>query len=103
MKELERAAVNLNDLLAGIPGKENEMASIGVTEDDFFALAEAANQAHQARRFNDAKTLDKLARKVNAALAHANPVIAGPRKRGVHSGAPPKLRWQDVPSTINAG
>lgn len=78
------------------------MASINVTEDDFFALASAANQAHRARRFEDAKNLDRLARKANAALAHANPVIAGPRKSGVHSGAPPKLRWQDVPSTIDA-
>ena len=78
------------------------MASISVTEDDFIALATAANCAHQAGRFEEAKSLDKLARKANAALAHSAPILSGPRRKGVHSGAPPKLRWQDVPSTILA-
>lgn len=78
------------------------MASISVTEDDFIALATAANCAHQSRRFEEAKSLDKLARKANAALANSTLILSGPRRKGVHSGAPPNLRWQDVPSTILA-
>lgn len=72
------------------------MASINISEADFETLANAADEANQKGDMAAAISLDKLARKVNAALANAgmNPyVLAGARK-------PKPITWQEVPSTL---
>lgn len=74
------------------------MAMINVGEDDFVAAAYAAQVEwdHGSRKV--AAQLDKLARKINAALATQRT-----HRRMGHLAAGfgvQKLRWQDVPSTI---
>lgn len=71
------------------------MASINVTEKDFEAVATAAMDAEESGDMDHAKALDKVARKINAALsaqtaARANPF---PTYRT-------KTSWRDMPSTL---
>lgn len=73
------------------------MANISVSEDDFTALADAANDAQASGNHRQASRLDTLARKANAALSSART-----RRRCASSGAPPAppLSWRDVDSVI---
>lgn len=68
------------------------MAAINVSEEDFCALSEAANTALKRGDRRAALALDKVARKINAALSNAR----GPRGFNRSSG----LSWTDVPSTL---
>lgn len=72
------------------------MASINISEADFETLATAADDANQKGDMVAAVALDKLARKVNAALANASMngyTLAGARK-------PKAITWQEVPTTL---
>jgi hypothetical protein len=73
------------------------MASISIRETDFDVVATAALSAFQRGSWTDAAALDRLARKINAALAsdRATRVTAGGMAslRGT-------LTWQDVPSVL---
>lgn len=73
------------------------MANISVSESDFSVLFEAANLAKDSNQLNLARALDKLARKANAALTAAKTARELPHWPGQRI---PKLRWQDVPSTL---
>lgn len=67
-----------------------------ITEEDFAALAWAANVALNAGDAVLANRLDCMARKANAALAYqANAHLA------IWAKAPRALRWTEVPSTLN--
>lgn len=74
------------------------MANINVSEADFQALAEAAEQAQRLGDRNAAEALDKIARKMNAALSNAS--VSGPMVRFAREHK--KLTWRDVPSTLDA-
>lgn len=72
------------------------MASINVGETDFDTLAGAAIDARDRGDIEQARQLDKLARKVNAALTgqsafRLTTMMGMPRR---------PVRWQDMPSTI---
>jgi len=73
------------------------MATINVGEDDFLAVALAAASAKDEGDMDQARALDKIARKINASLSSAATKqyrwLGGSTKRE-------PLRWQDVPSTI---
>jgi hypothetical protein len=70
------------------------MASINVTEIDFSLVATAAFDARDAGRDEAAHGLDKLARKINAALSNAR-VSRSPFGKPTKS-----LTWRDVPSVF---
>jgi hypothetical protein len=73
------------------------MASINISEDDFMAVALAAGRAEDEGDMVAAYALDKIARKINAALTGAIPE----RKIAqAMSGASSTIRWQDMPSTL---
>lgn len=74
------------------------MANISVSESDFSALFEAANLAKDSGLQKLAVALDRLARKTNAALSTAKSNRELPRWPGQRV---PKMRWQDVPSTLD--
>jgi hypothetical protein len=69
----------------------------GISEDDFSALANAAQRAMEAGEAEEARALDKLARKANAALSNdkyrSAGAAAGFGARGIG--------WRDVPSTLS--
>ena len=68
------------------------MAIISVSDADFSALFEAANDAKRTGNERQATALDHLARRVNAALGSASvPNVTGQRKG---------LTWKDVPSVL---
>ena len=69
------------------------MASITISEADFAALFIAANRANENGDTEQAKILDKIARKMDAALSRDKAV----RLMGVE---PMSLTWKDVPSTL---
>jgi hypothetical protein len=70
------------------------VASINISEGDFNAIAGAALDARDAGKMIEARALDKIARKINAALSSA-------RYKAVKFGSGSKpIRWWDVPSTI---
>ncbi len=71
------------------------MASVNVGEADFDAVASAAWEAKAAGREDEAKALDKLARKINAALATATAGKATSLRN------PTPLSWTDVPSVFD--
>lgn len=72
------------------------MTSISVTEKDFEVLASAAVDAFERGDEQAAKAIDKVARKINAALSNqAARKAAGPWARGSSN-----LTWKDVPSTL---
>lgn len=71
------------------------MATVTMTERDFDHLVSAANFAKERGDMEEANALDKIARKLNAALTIE-------KYRGVRwaSGSATKMTWQDVPSTL---
>lgn len=71
-------------------------ASISVTDDDFMVVAMAANQAQRDGDDVRAAALDKIARKMNAALSTES--TKGYRWMG--SGQRHKVSWRDMPSTL---
>ena len=73
------------------------MASINISEDDFNVLAAAANDANARGDQEQADALDKIARKVNAALSKNQWATSVVRLVGV---APKPLSWRDMPSTL---
>ena len=75
------------------------MAHINVSEADFYALARAAREAQRGGDAEQAAVLDKLARKVNAALAAHSPERMTRRRAGL--AVAPAIRWEDTPSTLD--
>ena len=69
------------------------MATINVSESDFAEVAGAANDAKRRGDMDSANNLDKIARKINAALANGS--VRHPMIRGQQG-----LTWRDVPSTL---
>ena len=70
------------------------MAAVNVSESDFDAVASAANYADMQGDREQALALDKLARKINAALSSREA-----RKNFPNAQRSP-FTWQDVPSTL---
>jgi hypothetical protein len=74
------------------------VASVNVSEDEFFDVANAANRAQDAGDRELARRLDKLARKMNAALSARNTYnLVGNLGRSLRSKI---LNWKDVPTTL---
>lgn len=72
------------------------MASInGVSEDDFTALAFAAQRAKDAGRESEAEALDKMARKASASLTNAKYADIA-----VFAPGYTPMTWKRVPSTL---
>lgn len=75
------------------------MPSINVSEQDFLVVAIAAHAAMNYSDPGQAAALDKIARKINAALTGAMPerkiATAASGRRSV-------VRWTDVPSVFDA-
>lgn len=67
----------------------------GITEDDFTALADAANAALARGDLWTAECLDKMARKANASLSNANLLALS-----VWTTRSNSLTWKDVPSVL---
>ena len=73
------------------------MASVNVSQADFEAVAGAANDADRRGDREQALALDKLARKINAALSSREARKAcGDWPNAQRS----PFTWQDVPSTL---
>ncbi len=68
--------------------------NINISEADFTVLATAAMDAKAAGDMQQAQALDKIARKMNAAISNAN----APKIPGFNP--PPGLRWDQVPCTL---
>lgn len=75
------------------------MAHINVGDGDFYALATAARAAQRRGDPDLAAALDKLARKVNAALASHSPERMARKRAGL--AVAPAIRWQETPSTLD--
>ncbi len=77
------------------------MPSINTGEADFMAVAGAALDAKNSGNLEAAQTLDKLARKINAALSTSNPTLVALLRA---SGLPPlvSMTWRDMPSVIGS-
>lgn len=73
------------------------MASINVGEGDFLTVAMAASEAQERGDLRQAKDLDKIARKINAALCASDPYR---KVASMMSGNRQTVRWQDMPSTL---
>ena len=73
------------------------MASINISEDDFSAVAGAARDAAKRGDVTEAAALDKIARKINAALSNSGWARKMSRSMG---GTGTALNWTDVPSTL---
>lgn len=74
------------------------MSHVNVGEDDFDAVANAARDALARGDRRDAERLDKLARKINAALGAGSTRRAmGPWIRSMQA---PPLTWREVPSVL---
>ncbi len=71
-------------------------ASVNISEDDFKALASAAQRAQDDGALEEARTLDRLARKVNAALSNAKYRSLANSAGFAHT----PIRWTGVPSTL---
>lgn len=78
---------------------DRRRGSVNVSEKDFTAVACAALEAQTAGDSDQARTLDKLARKINAALTSADPLR---RIATFASGHRSVIRWQDMPSVLEA-
>ena len=73
------------------------MASINVSEEDFSTIATAAHAAMDNGDQEEANALDKIARKINAALTGSRDSL----HIGAMMGMPkPVVRWQDMPSVF---
>lgn len=70
----------------------------GISEDDFTALADAANASLERGDRELAERLDCMARKANAALSRAN--SADLLLPGLSTAT---INWRDVPSTLLKG
>lgn len=73
------------------------MSQINVSEADFGAVALAAMTAKREGDLEQARALDKVARKINASLSNAS--SRDVRWLAAGGGRKP-LGWRDVPSTI---
>lgn len=73
------------------------MPSISISEADFTAVAGAAYDAKKAGDMEAAEALDKIARKINAALTTARMTPFGVAM-GMNRSS---LSWRDMPSTID--
>lgn len=73
------------------------MASINVSEKDFEAVRSAALDAHFSGNAKAAASLDKLARKINAALSRDHGTAKACR---LMRGAGEPFKWQDAPSVL---
>lgn len=71
------------------------MASIHITEEDFLLVGSSARTAKDDGDEKAASELDKLARKMNAALTNEKYVVV---RRA--TGSNKSLTWEDVPSTL---
>ncbi|MBS3648782.1 hypothetical protein KEU06_09210 [Pseudaminobacter sp. 19-2017] len=72
------------------------MASVNVSEAEFMVVAHAAYEAHAHGDTDSAKVLDKLARKINAALSNETTSRATPFARVTKPAS-----WKDMPSTLD--
>lgn len=72
------------------------MPSITISEADFTAVALAAHAAKNGGDMEQAHALDKIARKINAALSSQTTKPY----RWMSAGMRTPLRWQDMPSCI---
>lgn len=82
------------------PVEPRRRGTISISEDDFAIVATAANDAQRKGDMKAAQALDKIARKINAALTAANPVM---RELAFLSGRKPQaVRWSDMPSTLRS-
>ena len=70
------------------------MPSISVSEKTFEAIAHAAMTCYINGEYEEAEELDKIARRVNAALSNERSKI-GPWSKKAKG-----LKWQDVPSVL---
>jgi hypothetical protein len=73
------------------------MASINISEDDFGRLFNAANDALLRGDVEAAEALDKIARKMNAALSHDAPMARIARANG---GRGKSVTWREMPTTL---
>ncbi len=71
------------------------MAAVTMTEKDFDALVCAALDAQDRGDMETAKVLDKIARKLNAAIT-----VERYRSVRVFSGSAKSHTWRDVPSVL---
>ena len=74
------------------------MAKINVGEADFYVVANAALGAVAHGDKQSATVLDKLARKINAALVNAK---HGRRARQMLGGEYRPMTWQEAPSVLD--
>lgn len=75
------------------------MAQINISEKDFTTVADAAHEAKDSGDDESAAKLDKIARKINAALSKN---AEGARICRIYGGGPPTpLTWRDVPSVFD--
>ena len=72
------------------------MPSINISETDFQTVAMAAWRAKSDGNMDEAIMLDKIARKINAALSAQ---VTKPYA-WMSGGKRSPLRWQDMPSTL---
>lgn len=75
------------------------MASINTSEADFMAVAGAARDAKDRGDMTEAKALDKIARKINAALSHDAPMAR--LARAASGQRCSTSSWKDMPSTLD--
>lgn len=73
------------------------MSSINISEEDFITVAMAASSAQDDGDMDAAHKLDKIARKINAALCASDPYR---QIATMMSGSKKSVRWQDMPSTL---
>jgi hypothetical protein len=76
------------------------MAIMNVSDADFETVARAAWAAKEQGDEAEAEELDKIARKINAALTQQQKM--GRRLKGIFREVKP-LRWGDVPSVFDVG
>lgn len=74
------------------------MASMNIGEEDFLTVALAANKAKDSGNMEEARKLDKIARKMNAALTAGDRFLKNIAY--LSGGKRQTVRWQDMPSTI---
>jgi len=70
------------------------MAAISVSEKTFTIIANAAVTCYTNNEIEEAEELDKIARRINAALSNESLPHTWGRSKGQG------LKWQDVPSVL---
>lgn len=75
------------------------MASINISDADFGTIFTAAHAARDVGDEDQAVALDKIARKINAALTAGTPEA---KIAGFMSGRRSVVRWQDMPSVFDS-